>query len=111
MVLWRVLKPLAGDRGRTLPGVITTLNLSEAQLQILQERGAISPVRAPPLETFNGWEKRAEKLKVHDIITADQFLEAQTTVLAGWLKEKPDKIEDLKREVMSYLLPTPTRKV
>src|SRR5262245_2807706 len=104
MPLYRILKNLSTSNGMIGLGCIQDLGWSQDKLDILEERGAISRVRTPPLEELPNWEERAQKL-LPSIVTAEEFLLASNRQIADLLDLDEREIEAIKNGVWGWLSP------
>lgn len=68
-------------------GSVGPLNIPQEKIDILLERGYISPIAAPPLvELGDVWIARAARLESAGIETVEQLLDAEVRTLAKKLK-------------------------
>jgi len=99
----------AGKKG-IIPkgGVFCSGFLSPEIIEILEKRGRILPIAAPPLEELPGWRLRSAKMARAGVVMADAFLEADANELARSIKVKASLIEAWKQEVIGLLsIPEP----
>lgn len=104
-MLYRTLRSLNHDGKRILRDRIISPTWPASTIDKLLEIGVLARVSTPPLTEIPGWETRAKKLVAHDILNAEQFLEADDVLLAKWLKNKPVTVKRLKTEVNRWLQP------
>lgn len=101
-MLYRALQRLSGVCNR---GDLTNLaHMEPERIALLVRRGAVAPISPPPLEELPGWEKRAAKLAKYDILTAEQFLEADNAQLCRVLRVKAETVEQYRRDVYESLV-------
>jgi hypothetical protein len=111
-MIYRVIKRLSvGTKlsGYVEPGgMVTDDDLGLRVATILVKRGAISPVKAPPLDVLPGWHLRAQKFEAagYDAIT---LLECDTELIARETGYQERSIEKWKRELMEYLEVKPSQ--
>ena len=86
-------------QGSLFPGSL----IAEQNLEILEARGKVSKVAAPPIGIMPGWKKRAEKLKTHHVEMVDELLDLDTAELAKIFKVKPETAAGWKAELRAYL--------
>lgn len=106
-MLYRVLKDLAVGsglnkrilRGSTVPGS----RFGDKMVTILVAKGALSIVRAPPLETFHGWKLRAKKFQEAGYGDAILILETDDESLAFATGYQARSIKKWKKELKDFL--------
>lgn len=83
-MLYRVLRKLSTghEKGDLVDGS------RFKQLEVLVGAGALSAVKPPPLSELPGWTTRAEQLEPYNIITVNDFLEADDELLREALNYK-----------------------
>lgn len=99
-MLYRVLRAL--DTGH-LPGdVVSGDKFKDTSLPILVRVGALSPVSAPPLDTFPGWKLRAERFTEagYDAIG---ILKTDDETLAEAIGSNIQSIQRWRAELEGYL--------
>lgn len=101
MGLYRILRPV--DKGGEVGGICAFAWLTEAQVDRLVALGIVAPVQAPPLSVFAGWTRRSARFGEIGIERADQFLEADTSMMAAELGVKPATVARWKQEVAQLL--------
>ena len=101
MAWYRSLKDLSNgiERGQVFPGG----RLKPDSIPILESRGIIARISAPPLVELPGWKKRAEKLEAAGILDAEQFLDSDSAQLAKACRAKESLIESWKNEIIGWL--------
>ena len=103
-MLCRALKPLrVGERIVPIGGV-ECLDVDASVLKKLLDKGAITPASGPPLSEIPLWENRAPQLAKIGILDTDQFLEANSDRLAGYLDIESGTIEAWKKELLRWLV-------
>jgi len=107
MPIYRVFRKLSFGNGKILqPGVYPELNIADDVLATLIERGTVSVASTPPLAELPGWKTRAKRLETIDIVTIEQFIEANNTTLWRKLRLKLADVVQLKQELIEeYLTP------
>lgn len=86
----------SGDDAPLVPGIY----LKPKSITKLVQKGAISPLSAPPLAAMPGWSKRADRLVKHNIATFSDFFECSNSNLARIFKVKIETIINWKRELL-----------
>lgn len=86
MPMYQVINNLSKG-GEIIPaGTRSTLEeIKPEYKKALLQTGAIREISSPPLTTLAGWKTRAERLRSHDIVTLQEFLEANESDLVRWL--------------------------
>ena len=98
----------AGKRGYIQPGARTCLEwLDEKQIAKLMQRGAIRRIQAPPLAELKGWSRRAEKLSVLEIVTTEDFLDADPEWVAKEMRVKLETVQRWTREIEAWMTVSP----
>jgi hypothetical protein len=110
-MIYRVIKRLSvGKRtGYIEPGgMVTDDSLGIRVATILVEKGAISPISAPPLDALPGWKLRAKKFEAagYDAIN---LLECDAELIARETGYQEKSIEKWKRELMKFLEVEPAK--
>jgi hypothetical protein len=110
-MIYRVIQRLSVGKktGYVEPGaMVTDDDLGIRVTAILVERGAISPVKAPPLDALPGWHLRAQKFEAagYDAIL---LLETDTELIARETGYQERSIDKWKRELMDYLEVKPSQ--
>ena len=107
MPIYRVFRKLSFGPGKIVkPGVYPSLGIQDDVLKTLIKRGTISVASTPPLAELPGWKTRAKRLKTIDIVTIEQFIEANNTTLWRKLRLKLADVVQLKQELIEeYLTP------
>lgn len=109
MSIYRVLRPLQTDRGIIATGdFILDTAYKPATLAILEERGAIGLLHAPPLSEipdFGG----AVALADIGIFEADKFLEADSDTIIQQLHITQETLHDWIFDVSDWLALPPRR--
>lgn len=104
--MYRVISNTPLSTGHKKGDLISADNFKPAVLRRLLAKNIISPVASPPLIEIPGWTKRAEKLADLGIETAQQFLDADDSILKLALKLRSNTvIPRYKREILDWLKP------
>jgi len=103
--MYRILDDLEWSSGRKLAkGSIDSLQgVGRGVLAVLEERGVISRVQAPPLEVIPGWKERAEELSTLGVEDVDDLLEADLSELAEGLDTPLEELEQSADEALQYI--------
>ena len=111
-MIYRVIQRLAMGKNRTVyvepGGMVTDETLGLQVASILVKKGAISPIKAPPLDALPGWHLRAQKFEAADY-DAISLLETGTALIARETGYRERSIEKWKRELMGYLEVRPAK--
>lgn len=94
-MLYRVWGNIIFEDGERLKrGQMTSLKgRSPARIAILLERKAISEVQSPPLRVLPKWEKKADVLEMHGIVTVVDLVTANLEELSAKLDVPVDALE------------------
>lgn len=105
-MIYRVIQRLSvgsGLSGYVEPGgMVSDASLGREIARILAKKGAISPVKAPPLSALPGWKLRAKKFEAagYDAIS---LLESDAALIARETGYRERSIDGWKRELMGFL--------
>jgi hypothetical protein len=106
-MIYRVLQRLSVGRslaGYLEPGsTVSSERLGYRVAQILEAKGAISPISAPPLDVLPGWKLRAERFAEHGY-DALALLEGDDEMIANDTSYNVKSIARWKQELRDYLL-------
>lgn len=101
--LYRLRTNLAMKDGTVYPsGTIQSLSLSGKDEAKLISVGALTILQTPPLSALPNWEKRAERLEKHGIVTITDLLQADQAELAKQMKVKEETIAAWQRAVLQW---------
>lgn len=104
-MIYRVIQRLSvgGKTGYVEPGgTVSDEGLGHRVVAILIKKGAISPVKPPPLDILPGWKLRAKRFKEagYNAIT---LLECDAALIAKKTGYKEQSIERWKKELMGFM--------
>ena len=109
MTTYRVQKRLS--TGHQPGDVVFDDDFHQGVAVTLAGTGALKIINGPPLTELPGWTRRAELLAEADIMTADQFLEADDELIqraVGYHSVKA--VVQWKEDVRRWLMPPSTKK-
>ena len=112
-MLYRILRKIdCGERGVLGPEIgIHKLGWMNAKaINKLIEVGAISRVKAPPMEALPGLGKESKKLSTQGILDAGEVLEMEEGELAKKLKITKKQARQVKGKVKGFLEPDKPKK-
>jgi len=114
MAIYRVITHTPLSTGQVYGDIIMDGQLRPSTVAGLLTNNKIAAVATPPLAELPGWAKRAEKLAAIDIITAQDFLDADVEKIRGQVNMRGTfAIEKWKEEVKGWLkvsiLPKPRK--
>ena len=110
MAIYRVLRNISkGDELYPKGSFIHSGEFQEKSITVLEQRGLLARISAPPLEALPGWKARSTKLKPLGIIDAEAFLEVDSEKIAKLIKVKPETVDKWKQEVTDWLTVTPKK--
>lgn len=103
--MYRILDSLRWGNGRRLKaGTLDPLKgVSSKVRAILEARGAISRIVAPPLRIMPGWKERAEKLEQAGVEDVNDLLDADLRVLSEELDTPVEDLEQSVEEALQYV--------
>jgi hypothetical protein len=106
MPIYRTLKPLTRGFKKEIPRgkIIDITWLRPEQIEKLEQVGAISPLRTPPLHKLPGWKLRAKKLQKVGVSSVEAFLEADPATLAEQVDVQPRTVKKWRDDLMSWLV-------
>lgn len=100
-MLYRVLRPLSTGHE---PGQLVDGERFK-KLDALIEVNALAPVSFPPLSELPGWKTRAKKLAAENVVTVQDFLDAEEGTLKRIFGHKTTRvISKWKKEVKDWLV-------
>jgi len=109
MAIYRVLKRLS--TGQQPGDIVHDTDFRDGVALILYERKILSLISGPPLTELPGWTRRAELLAEVDVVTADQFLDADDELIRQAMGYRSTRaVAGWKEEVRRWLMPAPVRR-
>lgn len=107
MALYRVIRSLVGpDHDRIEKGTVLSIHWGRGRINALITVGAISRVSSPPLSELPDWKTRAGKLAKIGIITAEDFIEGDSSISRKCLGIRSSgEVQHLKEQVLKWLQP------
>lgn len=85
-------------------GTVTELDwLSEENIDKLTQLGCVHKLEMPPLEVLPGWDTRAKALKKDNVMTVEDFLEADTRMLSKAVRKSASTVNSWKRDLRKYV--------
>lgn len=106
MALYRILKQVTYGGGVVLQsGILHDLKkFSPETIARLEVVEAVARISAPPLALLPGWAARARQLKALNIITAEDFLEADIEQLSRALSLNSETVMGYKKALIAEWL-------
>ena len=97
------LKPL-DKKGQIIPiNTVTRLEwLDDRQRERLARVRAVRVMQSPPLAELAGWQVRAGRLQAIEIITLEDFIEADTKEITKCLNHKAATVNKWKEELSAW---------
>lgn len=74
--------------------------------EILVRKGALAPLHTPPLSELPGWTRRSEILRAIDVVTIQDFLDADEERVAQLFNYQSATIRKWKRDVQEWITAT-----
>lgn len=109
MTTYRVIKKTPLSTGQTYGELVDGSRFKENVLNALLDSGAISEVFMPPLSELPGWETRAPRLALLDVVKVQDLLEATPETFEAIKKEFRYKtnapIVKWQEEALKWLIP------
>lgn len=105
MAMYQVVNHLSLKNGKKIIPAGTRSTLDEVKPEYkksLLRTGAIREISSPPLVTLAGWKTRAERLRSHDVVTLQEFLEADESDLSRWLRVRHSTIRRYKNQLEKW---------
>jgi len=113
MTMYRATRLIkSASHGLIQPGQRTRLDwLNAEDIATLLRKGVVRQEASPNLAELAGWKTRASRLERLEIVTTDDFLDADPEWLAKELRVKPETIQTWSKQLEVWLTaPPPVRK-
>jgi hypothetical protein len=115
--MYRVMRVLrTGNKkgavdGLMRPGTLTRLDwLTDEQIALLVQRGAVIGASAPPLSVLRGWKLRSQRLQAMDILTITDLLEADVDQVASEMRVRPATVKRWQDEALQWMTVPPGKR-